>query len=68
MENDEITYNSIIDSGLSPQGGACFTIERRLPNGNINYYPTCLGGIIAGKTTIAALTLAKDSFRIDSFS
>lgn len=47
----------MIDSGLSPQGGACFNLERLLPDGRINYFLTCLGGVIAGKTTNAAMVM-----------
>ena len=66
MDEEEISFNSVIESGLSPQGGACFTLERKLPGGNSHYTPTCLGGVIAGKTTNAALT--KEGFRIDAKS
>ena len=57
MKNHDLTFHSMIDSGLSPQGGACFTLERLLPDGRVNYFLTCLGGVIAGKTTNAAMVM-----------
>ena len=60
-ESEALKFHSIIESGLSPQGGACFTLERKLPDGTPHYTSTCLGGVIAGKTTNAALTLDKEN-------
>ena len=57
MNSGDITFNSIIDSGLSPQDGACFILERKKPSSETEFFPTCVGGVIAGKTTNAALTL-----------
>ena len=71
-EAEALTFNSIIESGLSPQGGACFTLERKLPDGKPHYTSTCLGGVIAGKTTNAALTkegpkwVHKEGFQTDA--
>ena len=57
MKENTLDFHSIIDSGLSPQGGACFNLERLLPDGRVNYFLTCLGGVIAGKTTNAAMVM-----------
>ena len=57
MKDQKLNFHSMIDSGLSPQGGACFNLERLLPDGRINYFLTCLGGVIAGKTTNAAMVM-----------
>ena len=52
-----IDFDSIIQSGLSPQYGACATYKNT---------PICLGGVVAGKLTNGALVRKNNKWDQDS--